>query len=260
MCLSLRCAFLRSITPATTGGGQTASKIGFWKDKKEAAAAEFIDKDKFIRDLKMSLAAFFEPLSSHLDWWSNTITYSFIEPLQKKAAALADDIARAKRGVAVDEAQYNALVAIIAELEDVLGDVSYLYNVDPSQRKTVRFNRFTSRIIEKDAADSRNIFLQLGSRLFESLFHTCYRDSIGGIASPKTVALIGQDYETQIDFTRRLLRLSAEQVSMLHKMERPFSINLPNSPGAIRNVEAAGSLAGCYLFTFWATTRLLWSL
>ncbi|MBF0568032.1 MAG: dynamin family protein [Nitrospirae bacterium] len=236
-----------------TGAAQTASKFGFFKDtKKEAAAAEFIDKDKFIRDLKVSLSMFFEPLSSHLDWWSNTIMYSFMEPLQKKIVSLNDDIARIKRGVSFDEAQYNALVAVSNELEDILGEVSYLYNVDPSQRKTVRFNRYASRVLsDKGAGDSRNLFLQLGSRLFESLFHTYYLDCLGGISEPKTVALIGQDYDTQIDFSRRLLRLSGGQVSMLNKMERPFSINLSDSAnleGTLRNVEIAGEFGGLLSF------------
>ncbi|MBF0458487.1 MAG: dynamin family protein [Nitrospirae bacterium] len=241
-----------------TGGGGAAPKFGFFKDtKKETAAAEFIDKDKFIRDLKTSLTMFFEPLSSHLDWWSNTIAYSFIEPLQKKAASLNDDIARIKRGVSVDEAQYNALVSVSNDLEDILAEVSYLYNIDPSQRKAVRFNRYTSKVIEKDAGDSRNLFLQLGSRLFESLFHTYYIDCLGGIATPKTVALIGQDYETQLDFSRRLLRLTRGQVSMLNKMERPFSINIrnpanpansTNSESTLRNVEIAGEFGGLLSF------------
>ncbi|MBF0517282.1 MAG: dynamin family protein [Nitrospirae bacterium] len=236
-----------------TGAEGAATKFGFFKDtKKEAAAAEFIDKDKFIRELKLSLTMFFEPLSSHLDWWSNTIMYSFMEPLQKKISSLNDDIARIKRGVSFDEAQYNALVTVSNELDDVLSEVSYLYNVDPSQRKTVRFNRYTSKVLsDKDKSDSRNLFLQLGSRLFESLFHTYYIDCLGGIAVPKTVALIGQDYETQIDFVRRLLRLSAEQVSMLNKMERPFSINLSDatsSQGALRNIEIAGEFGGMLSF------------
>ncbi|MEO5360073.1 MAG: dynamin family protein [Nitrospirota bacterium] len=233
-----------------TGTGETTSKFGFFKDtKKETAAAEFIDKDKFIRELKMSLTMFFEPLSSHLDWWSNTINYSFMEPLQKKITSLNDDIARIKRGVSVDEAQYNALVTVSNELEDILSEVSYLYNVDPSQRKTVRFNRYTSKVLsDRGTGDTRNLFLQLGSRLFEGLFHTYYLECIGGIPKPRTIALIGQDFDTQIDFLRRLLRLSGEQVSMLNKMERPFSINLQNAEGALRNVEFAGEFGGLLSF------------
>ncbi|MBF0318999.1 MAG: dynamin family protein [Nitrospirae bacterium] len=233
-----------------TGTEQSTSKFFFGKEKK-GAEAEFVDKDKFIRDLKVSLSMFFEPLSNHLDWWSNTINYSYIEPLQKKITSFEDDIARTKRGVSVDEAQYNALVSISNELEDILSEVSYLYNVDPSQRKTVRFNKYRSKVFsETGGQDSRNIFLQLGSRLFESLFHTYYLSCLGGIADKKarTVALIGQDYETQIDFTRRLLRFSGEQVSMLHKMERPYSINISDSGGTLRNVEIEGEFAGLLSF------------
>jgi len=242
-----------------TGTAQAAPRFSFWKDKKEVAEAEFIDKEKFIEDLKLSLGMFFEPLNNHLDWWARTITYSYIEPLQKKISAYEDDIAKTKRGVHFDEAQYNALVSISHELEDIISEVAYLYSVDPSQRKTVRFNKYKSGLVsDKDAQDSRNMFLQLGSRLFENLFQTYYLSCIavasdGGrrfdaVAEPspasdkkaKTVALIGQDYEIQIGFLRRLMRLGREQVSMLHKMERPFCVNSAGPDNAVQNMEIEG--------------------
>jgi hypothetical protein len=229
-----------------TGTAQTAPRFSFWKEKKEIAEAEFIDKEKFIQDLKVSLGMFFEPLNNHLDWWSKTIAYSYIEPLQKKISAYEDDIAKTKRGVSFDEAQYNALVSISKELEDIISEVAYLYSIDPSQRKTVRFNKYRSGVAaDRDVQDNRNLFLQLGSRLFENLFHAYYLSCLADISGgpnkkAQTVALIGQDFEIQVSFLRRLMRLGYEQVSMLRKMERPFSVNLSNPDDAVKNMEIQG--------------------
>jgi hypothetical protein len=225
-----------------TGTSQGAPRFALWKEKK-SVEAEFIDKEKFIEDLKISLSMFFEPLINHMDWWSKTVTYSYIEPLQKKISFFEDDIAKTKRGVSFDEAQYNALVSISHELEDSLSEVAYLYSIDPSQRKTVRFNKFRGGVFaDKDSADNRNLFMQLGSRLLENLFHAYYLNSIAAISNNnvKTVALIGQDYEIQVSFLRRLMRLGHEQVSMLHKMERPFSINSSTPDNAVKNMEIEG--------------------
>jgi predicted GTPase len=224
------------------GTAKGSPKLPFWKQKNEITK-EYIDKNKFIDDLGTSLKYFFEPLINHLEWWNNTVTYSFIEPLQKKISSFEDDMTNIQKGASYDDTQYRDLTAISDDMEAVLEDISYLCNLDISKRKTNRYIRSSTGVFTgKERADYKNIIVQLGNRLFEGMFHDYYLKCLSEMSDnpQKTVAILGDNNESMINFLRRIMRLDSHSVRPLQETETPFAINIRNKSSGIKDIDLKG--------------------
>ncbi len=207
---------------------------------------EYIDKKKFIEELASSMQQFFEPLKNHLEWWEQTITYSYIEPLQKKIESLKDDIVNVEKGSSFDDTEYKELTGITGEIERILKNVSDLCDMDISTRKISRYVRTEkSRSEFSGNSDYRNIIVQLGNRLFEGMFHDYYIKCLSQMSGSgeKTIAVIGDNHEAVSNFLRRLIRTNDDSAGILQKAEMPFSVNVKSGNSGIRNITIKGELS-----------------
>jgi len=227
------------------GLAESPTKHSLWKKQKEITD-EYIDKHKYIEDIRMSLKLFFEPLSNHLEWWEKAVYYSYIEPLQKKIAALEDDLKNIEKGLSYDETQYSSLVAISSDLDRLTGDISDLYSADQLQYKSAAYAGYEKKLAPvRKRTDNRNLIIQLGSRLFDNMFHFYYLKCLSAICSKpkKNIVLIGHDYDSQIGFLKHLMRLNNETVGPLLERKPPFSINIQDRHTDIKNINIDDELS-----------------
>ncbi|MES0335876.1 MAG: dynamin family protein [Candidatus Magnetobacterium sp. LHC-1] len=227
------------------GGTKSPTRLSFWREHKEGDG-EYIDKTRYIDDLLVSLKLFFEPLLKHLQWWDSMIFYTFIAPLQSKISAIEDDISKIERAPTYAETQCRGLEAISMDIDKLLEDISCLHN-ESKQRLSIGSNIIYARkpSAERKKAAHRSLFIQLGNRLFEGLFHFYYLKCLSGISGKerKTVVFVGDDYDTQVNFLRRLMRLTDEAVSPLTETEPPFALNVQDSDIDIKVVTIDGELS-----------------
>ena len=217
--------------------------IGTEKIQPSEMNVEYVDKNKYIVDLKGSLRLFFEPLVTHFEWWCKATTYSFLDPLQKKAASINDDMANVQKGIACDETQKENLNDIKCSMEAAVQEVLPLFDKGHVGRKIKAYSRYIGKI-EDIKIDCTNIFLQLGNRLFENMFHSFYMRCLNEISvnEIKTVVLIGHNYESQVNFLRRLMRLNLEMVTLLKTNEPPFALNVDRKITSVKNITMKGEL------------------
>ncbi|MBF0488846.1 MAG: dynamin family protein [Nitrospirae bacterium] len=209
---------------------------------------EYIDKTKFIEELKASIEMFLGPLAGHLDWWDKTITFSFVEPLSKKVAASVDDIKNIEKGGDYNEEQYKRLSAFSKELHYSVKEVSALCDMEfieqkfPVYGKKITFKREKTGFI--------NMFLQLSSRYYEALFHNYYIRKLSGFSANKhkTVVLIDQNYESQINFINKLLRLDAEKLDLVRALKRPYVINPQTADALAERLSVEGEFSDSLTF------------
>ncbi|MBF0457810.1 MAG: dynamin family protein [Nitrospirae bacterium] len=190
---------------------------------------EYIDKTKFIDELKASIEMFLVPLAGHLDWWDKTVTFSFVEPLSKKIAAVDDDIKNIEKGGDYNEEQYKRLSAFSKELHYSVKEVSALCNMEFIEQKFPVYGK--KRTYKREKTGFINMFLQLGSRYYEALFHNYYIQKLAGFSgkSHKSVVLIDQNFESQINFIDKLLRLDADTLGRMRGLKPPYVINPQSS-------------------------------
>ncbi|MBF0327863.1 MAG: dynamin family protein [Nitrospirae bacterium] len=215
------------------------TKLSSWQGQK-AITDEYIDKQKYIADIGVSLQLYFEPLLNHLDWWEKSVYYSYIEPLQKKIAALEDDIRNIDTGFCYDDARCDSLADISSDLDILTGAIAEYCGADQMVFKGSAYAGFASQTgIPRRRSDNRNLFMQLGSRLFENMFHFCYLKELDAISSKpkKNIVFIGHDYGAQISFLRHLFRLNNEDLARLLESKPPVSINLQEKSADIRNID-----------------------
>ncbi|MGR3220708.1 MAG: dynamin family protein [Candidatus Anammoxibacter sp.] len=221
--------------------------LGSKKESPSDINVEYVDKNKYIDDLEGSLRLFFEPLMTHLEWWHKATTFSFVDPLKYKVASINEDMANVQKGIACDEAQKKNLNDVKCSIEASIQEVLPLFNKGHIGRKIKAYSRYIGKI-EDIKIDSTNIFLQLGNRLFENLFHSFYMKCLSGISvnETKTVILIGHNYESQVNFLRRFMRLNREMVTLLETNDPPFAINADRSAASVKNitVNVKGELRG----------------
>ena len=203
-----------------------ANALGKKKHKPTDITDEYIDKNRYIKDLEGSLRLFIDPLVKHLDWWSDSINLSTIIPLEKKIAAVTDDIANIEKGTIYDDAQRDAMTAVSTGIEKAVRDVLPIFDRGAVGRKIKSYSRYIGRFETIRIAD-RNIFMQLSNRLFENLFHSYYLQRVNEI-SPKDknrVVLVSPHLESGINFLRRLMRLDQGALNLLQESEPPYTIN-----------------------------------
>ncbi|MBV6340834.1 dynamin family protein [Candidatus Magnetobacterium casense] len=211
----------RRMSTSKAGGVSTESLLG----KGREVSFEYIDKSRFIEDLRESLEMFLKPLVGHLQWWDNTMSFSFVDPIEHKISSIEDDIASIERGGSYNDEQSKLLVAISKELHGSVKEVSYLFDVDVMEQK---FPVYTKKShFRKEKAGFVNLFLQLCSRFYESLFHNYYIRKLSQYSTErnKSVILISPAPETQFSFLNRLLRLQPDAAHRLHTLTPPYVLN-----------------------------------
>lgn len=212
--------------------------------KKKEISSEYIDKKKYVDELQVSLKLFFAPLVKHLQWWEHTISFSYVEPLQKKIVAIKDDMKNMKTGGTYNDTQYKQLVDISAELSTFVQEISPVCNIEPLKKKIVPYKKYAGKtIVVTRRTDNKNLLLQLCTRMYEGMFHTYYIKCLSNIANKKhrTVMLIAQDYEAQINFLRRLMRLDSTSFIVLEEIEPPYSLNVKDSKkSGMSNINIKG--------------------
>ncbi|KJU85704.1 hypothetical protein MBAV_002102, partial [Candidatus Magnetobacterium bavaricum] len=79
----------------------------------------------------------------------------------------------------------------------------------------------------KEKAGFVNLFLQLCSRFYESMFHNYYIRKLSQYTGErnKSVILISPVLETQFSFLSRLLRLKPDAAHRLHSLTPPYALN-----------------------------------
>ncbi|MBF0345357.1 MAG: dynamin family protein [Nitrospirae bacterium] len=227
------------------GVTKSPTRLSFWREQKEVEG-EYIDKNQYIDDLKVSLKLFFEPLLKHMEWWDNMIFYTFLDPLQKKISAIEDDMSKIEKAPKYGDTQCKGLEVISRDIDNLLEGISSLNNEDkqrPSTDSNVRYVRKISA--EKKKTVHRNLFIQLGNRLFEGMFHSFYLKCLSEISnkSRKTVVFVGDNYDSQVNFLRRLMRLTDDTVSPLTEIEPPFALNVPDNDLNVKTVAIDGELS-----------------
>ncbi|MBF0231711.1 MAG: dynamin family protein [Desulfamplus sp.] len=224
-------------------------------DKKPKTRRElFIDKASYYINLEKTLKNYFEPLLRHIDWWENTITSSFVQPLQVKISALENDLSNLRKNIHFDRNVSEELISISSEIDRVIDEVSSLCK-DPSKQEIVvsKFKKkaFTSY---KRNIEHRNLFIQLGTLLYENMFHTSYLNTVSRISGnkEKCIVLIGQDYNSQIAFLRRLMRFDDDAFLILQKSVPPFSLNMAEKIEGIEDINIQGELYEQFSFVILA--------
>ncbi len=231
-------------------GGGKGSGMSFWKQK-DTASAEYIDKKKFIDDLGKSMKYFFEPLLNHLEWWHKTVTYTFVEPLKNKISAAEDDVKNIKKGSSFDDDQHRNLTIISEDIEDIFRDVEYLSQRGVAERKVARYTKSGSGIIaEQERMDCKNVIAQLYNRIFENMFHSYYMKCLADFSSEpgKKIALVGQDFGSQLSFLRRLFRLNERAFRRVRETSVPFTLNMGEDGVRLPDIPVDGELKDQFSF------------
>ncbi|KJR42131.1 Dynamin, GTPase region domain protein [Candidatus Magnetoovum chiemensis] len=207
---------------------------------------EYIDKEKFIQDLGEAINLFFTPLISHLEWWDRAVSYSFIEPLKDKISSIENDIYNIGKDVSYTMVEYKNVVDICNKLHSDVKDISsHFSDVNIVEQQFASYSKSSkSTLIQKLKSESRNIFLQLSNRIFEGLYHNYYLRLLSEFSKNKrkTVLLISQNYESQVGFLARLLRLGNNSITKLRETKRPFAINSISSLIDIESIHTEGEL------------------
>lgn len=213
-------------------------------DKKyDSMTDEYVDKNRYIKDLEGSLRLFFTPLTKHLEWWRNAITLSFEKPLEKKIDSITDDIKNVKQGISCDDAQKEVLAGISNGIDVAVQEVIPIFDKGAIGRKIKAYSRYIGKM-ETVELEDKNIFLQLSNRLFENLYHSHYLQCLDKISSKKkkSVLLIGQSYDSLINLLRRLMRLDQSSVDLLLESDPPYTINAARKLKKIQNIPLKGEL------------------
>ncbi|MBF0319081.1 MAG: dynamin family protein [Nitrospirae bacterium] len=189
---------------------------------------EYIDKTKFIEELKSSIEMFLVPLAGHLDWWDKTIMFSFVEPLSKKVAAVEDDIKNIEKGGDYNEEQYKKLSAFSKELHYSVREISALCEMEIIEQKFPVYGKRATIKLEKTGFV--NMFLQLSSRYYEALFHNYYIRKLSSFSEKKnkSIILIDQNFESQMSFVSKFLRLDSVAIAGMRALKPPYVINPSN--------------------------------
>ncbi len=219
--------------------------------KGREVTAEYIDKNKFIKDLKESLNHFFAPLIGHLDWWDKTVSFSFVDPLYKKTLSLKDDIENIEKGATYDEVQYAKLVGISKDLHRLVRSISHLCDSEAVEEKFPAYGKYTKKTtVRREKAEFQNLFFRMCIRLYEGLFHNYYIDTLSNFTekSEKSILLVGQNHKTQVDFINRLLKPGSEHISILNESIPPYALNSSNGNGGIKNIDLGGDLSNSLSF------------
>jgi hypothetical protein len=199
----------------------------------------------------MSLKLYFEPLLNHLDWWERSVYYSYVEPMQKKIAALEDDLEHIDTGLCYAEAHHGTLVDISSDLDILTQDISDYCGLYLADYKSEVYSGYAAQAVATSRkTDIRNLIIQLGSRLYENMFHFCYVQCLTSISSKpkKNIVLIGHDYGVQISFLRHLFRLNNENLTPLLDGKTPISINMSGRNADIRNFNIDDELGDAMHF------------
>ena len=222
-----------------------ADALGLKGHEQADITEKFIDKNKFVKDLEGSLRFFIDPLTQHLDWWTNSMNLSIVTPLKQKIAAITDDIANIEKGTIYNDAQKDALTAVSSGIEKAVRDVIRIFDRGAAGRKIKAYSRYIGGL-ESAKIDDRNIFLQLSNRLFENLFHSYYLECINEISSKdlKCIVLVSPQLESGVHFLRRLMRLDQSSATLLLETEPPYSVNVAHKLPGLQNLRMKGELHG----------------
>lgn len=217
-------------------------------DEYKGITDEYIDKRKYIEDIGESLTLYFEPLSNHLLWWGKIVSASYIEPLQRKIDGLEDDIKNIQEGLLYEESQYNNLVSISSDLDRWNRDISEAYSAKNTLDYTGPiYTGYAQRLAPAwITADNTSLIIQLGTRLFQNMFHMHYRKCLEAISNKpkKNIVIVGNEYGSQVKFIRLLLRITTEMHSKLLESKPPLSINVQNRDTGIRNIDIPDEQSG----------------
>ncbi|MEO5360648.1 MAG: dynamin family protein [Nitrospirota bacterium] len=239
---SVKSFYLPNVQKKSASG---KSMLGSGKD----LTVEYIDKTKFIEDLKSSIEGFLVPLGGHLDWWDKTVEFSFVEPLSKKVAAVDDDIKNMEKGGDYNEEQFRRLTAFSRELHQGVKEVSVLCNMEFIEQKfPVSWGK--KAVYKKERAGFINLFLQLSSRYYEALFHNYYLRKLSAFSTKKqkSVILIDQNFESQINFINKLLRLDSEAIGRMRALKPPYVINPPGADTFTECLSVEGEFSDTLTF------------
>ncbi|MCG6553857.1 MAG: dynamin family protein [Candidatus Magnetominusculus sp. LBB02] len=220
------------------------SLLGAAKD----LSVEYIDKTKFIEELKESIEMFLGPLAGHLEWWDKTITFSFVEPLTKKIAASLDDIQNIEKGGDYNEEQYKRLSAFSKELHYSVKEVSALCDMEFIEQRFPVYGKKTT--FKREKSGFINMFLQLSSRYYEALFHNYYLAKLTRYTgkSHKSVILIDHNFDSQINFINKLMRLEPETLQRMRAMKPPYVINPQGADALTEQITVEGEFSNALTF------------
>ena len=212
----------RQVAEALSGPGSTAKSP-------PGKSPEYIDKVRFIEDLKTSMEMFFLPLIEHLQWWDKTVTTAFMEPLGKKIAGIGDDIKNTDKVSDFNREQHDKLMQISRALHNRVRDVTDLCKMEFTEQLFPQFQR-KSHAGEKSVVFT-NMFLQMCNRFYESLFHNYYLQEVSRISpgEKKTIVLIDQSLGQHVNFLSKLFRPGRQDMERLKNLTAPFVLN-PQRP------------------------------
>jgi len=204
-----------------------------------------IDKDEYYSDLEKTLEQYFDPLLKHMEWWENSISFSYLTPLNNKIEAFEKDLENILKHVQFSKKEHEKLEKITAEFDTITEDISPLCDEDPFlEQIIIKEYKKKPLFTHRRKVGHQNLFAQLSTLLMENLLHTNYLKVLAGISNEpeKRVALLGHDLPQQIHFLRRLMRFDDESLIHIQDQSPPFSLNLADPMPGIDNVNIQGEL------------------
>nr|MBC8412787.1 hypothetical protein [bacterium] len=227
------------------------SGLSLWNDNGTDGEDKYFDQTRYYEDLKESLKNFFEPLLKHLQWWEQTVNYTFIEPLQKKIQTLKEDEETILAGIEIDESSFEELSNISTELEAAANSVAGLCGIDPLKHRVDKYAGYAQKAeLQKHGAVDSNLFADIYKRISENQFHGYYLSCLSelSVSKDKQILIITQGYSSTVNFLRRLLRLDNDQLALLSEIKPPFCINVQDSIPELYNIEIKGDLQNSLSF------------
>lgn len=190
-----------------------------------------------------------DPLLKHLKWWDNKVSTIFFRPLTKKITSLEEDLLNMKKGSLLIGHQNEHIADISTKINELLNTmIPFLKNDIHPNKICIGF----SREVEKNATTSNhdNLFVTLYNRLQENLFHSLYFNRLSEISkkTEKNIIFLGQDFEEQIHFLQRLLRLDETIIQSLKFTRLPFYLTNSLKDSNIRHFKIQNPLLNTICF------------
>lgn len=211
--------------------------------KSLAGESDHPDRKVDYEEIREYLQFFLEPLLKHLKWWENKVTVTFCRPIAKKILSLEDDISNIKKDTKLTENQNRCLADISTKIDELINTKLFMLKKDINQ---YRILPGFSREVEKNNRkfDHDNLFVTLYNQLKENMFHAFYFRCLSEITNntEKNIILFGQDFEEQLNFLKRLLRLDETIIRRLKNTRLPFYLNNTLENSNIRGFKIKNKL------------------
>ncbi len=158
------------------------------------------------------------------------------------------DLKNMTRGIQHDTSQGMTLREVSTELQGIIEGIGLMLRRGKSPRLSPYVSVGTTEPLshKRWKAGFRNLFIQLGTYLFENQFHSLYMDRLSVLSTRphKTIALIANTYDTHLSFLRMLMRLDNEQLGLLVDIVPPYSINHKAPKKGLKDISLKGEYCG----------------